>query len=215
MRKWKSAMFEPEDVKQRILVLAALDLILCSVKWQRVHRYEPYWTDSASLGIIDNGAGDDLYIIFAPEGILIKGFDHLSLLSPHAGEEYGVWPGMYDEVPASLVAYLDTDTFEKENVTFCLWREKYDAEWRTGEVENPEGLDDGSDFLLGRLGYTAEDYVEWARSYYDKSLQLQVVRQVYNGVVINEEIITVLNPGRDATAALAELDELGIRVCRR
>lgn len=101
MKKWEAPMLEPENLQRRMFVLATLDLILCSEEWLRVHRYEPHWLAGVSLGIIDNGAGDDLYVIFAPEGILIKGFDHESSLSPHAGEEYGVWPGMYDDVPAS------------------------------------------------------------------------------------------------------------------
>ncbi|MFT9847792.1 hypothetical protein [Aneurinibacillus sp. REN35] len=205
MKKWEGPMLEPEDVQRRMLVLAGLDLILCPEEWLRVHHYEPRWLDGVSLGIIDNGAGDDLYVIFAPEGVLIKGFDHESPLSPHADEEYGVWPGMYDDVPASLVSYLDTDTFEKEDVTFCLWREKHDSEWRTGEVEHPEDLDNGADFLLSSLTYTAEEYTEWAEDYYDKPIELEVVSQVYSGAAISETIITTLNPERDAAAALAEV----------
>lgn len=104
MKKWMKPLPDPEAFKQQLLVLAALDVILCPEEWLRVHRYEPNWTANCSLGIIDNGAGDDLYIVFAPEGAIIKGFDHESPLSPHAGEEYGIWPGVYEETPPELLA---------------------------------------------------------------------------------------------------------------
>ncbi|MVP01287.1 hypothetical protein [Paenibacillus lutrae] len=215
MRIWGSPLADPDVLKNRLMTLAALDVILSSDKWLRVHRYEPQWRGGAELGIIDNGAGDDLYIVYAPEGVIIKGFDHLSPMSPHAGEEYGVWPGIYEETPKELLVYLeDNELFEYEDVTFCIWRESGDSQWRTGEVENPERLDDGSGFLLGRLEDTPQQYADWAATYYDEPVQLDAVLQIFSGSAITEELIAALNPKRDAEAALEELDALGIRESR-
>ncbi|MCZ8523980.1 MULTISPECIES: hypothetical protein [Paenibacillus] len=212
MKKWMKPLPDPETLRQHLLVLAVLDVILCPEEWLRVHRYEPNWTANTSLGIIDNGAGDDLYIVFALEGTIIKGFDHESPLSPHAADEYGVGQGMYEETPPELLTYLDDHRFDKEDVTFCLWWKKGDSEWKTDDIENPQEFNDGSDYLLGYIEYTPENYVDWAEAYYDIPVQLEAVRLVYGGTAISAEIIACLNPGRDVQAAITELARLGIRV---
>lgn len=102
--------------------------------------------------------------------------------------------------------------FEKEDVTFCLWWKKGDSEWRMDDIENPQELSDGSDFLFGYIAYTPEDYVDWAENYYDTSVPLEAVCFVYGGAAISAAIIACLNPNRDAQAAITELVRLGIRV---
>ena len=197
---------EPDVLKQRLMILAALDLILCEEDWLRYHRFDSHWSPNVSLATIDNGAGDDLFILFAPEGVIMKGFDHESGLSPHAQKDQEVFPGIYDQVPKSLLALLDDEAFEKEYVTFCIWRESGDANWRMGDVKIPEGEEDGSVFLLGTIFDTAEIYVDWAQYYYDMLISIEVVQQIYNGSEITEEIIRSLNPERNVQEALQELN---------
>lgn len=211
MKYGETLLGERETLKQHLLIVTSLDIILNEKKWLRVHRYEPDWLPEAALGIIDNGAGDNVYIVFASEGVVIKGFDHLSPMSPHAGEVYGVWPGIYEQTPKKLLAYLkrDADSFDIEDVTFCLWRETGDLAWQIGDNANPEGLDDGSDFLLSMLQHTPEEYADWAKSYYSKPIPIEVVRQVYSGAAITGDIVATLNPKRDVQAALKELEDLG------
>ncbi|ULO09478.1 hypothetical protein H1230_12275 [Paenibacillus sp. 19GGS1-52] len=200
----------PELLRHRMQVLAVLDLILCEEEWLRVHRYVPQGSDEHSLGSLDNGAGDNLFIIFAPEGVIIKGFDHESPFSPHAQEEYGIWPEMYDGVPSSLLSILDNEAFDKEEVTFCLWREASDSVWRSAEIERPQGWEDGTDFLLGYLQETPEQYIDWAKNYYEMPMDLETVQRIYAGAVITEQMIHKLNPDRDVPSARDELAGLGI-----
>jgi hypothetical protein len=197
---------EPDVLKQRLMILAALDLILCEEEWLRYHRYDLQWAPNVSLATIDNGAGDDLFILFAPEGVIIKGFDHESGLSPHAQEDYEVFPGIYDETPKSLLALLEDEAFEKEDVTFCIWRKSSDTNWRMGDVNIPEGEDDGSDFLLGTIFESAELYVDWAKYYYDMPISIEVVKQIYDGSSITKAIVQTLNPGRNVQDAMRELN---------
>lgn len=213
MKAWREPFLEPEALQLIMRRLMTLDLILCEEKWLRVHRYEPDWLNDAALGIVDNGAGDDLYVVFAPDGIVIKGFDHHSPLSPHAREDYEVWPGMYEEAPEKLLAYLDRDPdlFDREDVTFCLWRSPDDTHWWTGELEDAEGLDDGSDFLFGYLLPTPEEYVDWAETYFGKSISFEAVRHVYAGGVITGGLVAELNPSRNVQEALDELKSLGVQ----
>jgi hypothetical protein len=214
MSTWVHSLPEPEALQRLMLTLAALDLILEEEAWLRVHRYDPRWTSGAGLGVVDNGAGDDVYVVFAPEGIIVKGFDHLSPLSPHAREEYEVWPGMYDSAPEVLLTYLnsDPDAFDPEEVTFCAWREVKDIVWNTGVLADAEGLEEGASFLLGFLDRTPEEYADWAVSYYNRTISLPAVQHLYSGVPVSAAIIRDLNPARDVKTVLAEIEGLGLPV---
>lgn len=203
----------PEQLKRQAQVLAALDLILCEEDWLRVHQYVPHWNEQAQLGIVDNGAGDDLYLIFAPEGTLIKGFDHESPFSPHARDEYEVWPGIYDAVPSNLLRYIeDEEALEKDDVTFCLWHALGDSQWQTGNIERPEEWDDGFAFITGYLNNSAESYVKWAEGYFETKLDLDTVKQIYAGSPFTAAMINKLNPERNADEALLELEQLELKL---
>ncbi|MCP3772343.1 hypothetical protein NLX71_03310 [Paenibacillus sp. MZ04-78.2] len=209
------ALPEPDDLKRRLLTLAALDIILCPEDWLRYHTFVPKWTPNVSLATIDNGAGDRLFVLFAPQGVILKGFDHESQLSPHAQDEYAVWPGIYDGAPEALLAFLEDEALEKEDVTFCIWRETGDSQWRTGKVRIPKGADDGSDFLLGTICETPEDYADWAEGYFDMPIPVEPVKALYAAPAISVEAIRFLNPERTVEEVVPELEALGITVTDR
>lgn len=199
---------EPEWLKKQMLVQAALNIILCEEDWLRYHSFDPNWGQNISLAKIDNGAGDHLFILFAPEGTLLKGFDHESELSPYANDEEEIAPGIYEAVPSALSHLLEDDAFEREDVTFCIWREKSDTAWKKGNAEVSEHVD-GSGFLIGAIYQTAEDYVEFAEGYFEQQLPLEVVSKIYQGNPITDEMIRTLNPERNVEETLKELAELG------
>lgn len=199
---------EPERLRELMSIQAALSIVLCPEEWLRYHRFDPAWSDHVSLAQIDNGAGDHLYMLFSPQGTLFKGFDHESELSPHAQEEYAVWPGIYEQVPDSLGSLLTDEALEQEEVTFCIWREAGEAEWQKGDVDIPAGADDGSDFLLGTIYQTATDFVDFAKGYFEVSLPLGVVTQLYEGAPITTDMISKLNPERVAEEALQAIESL-------
>ncbi|MBE1555555.1 hypothetical protein [Sporosarcina limicola] len=202
------SLVEPDELKKRMLTLAALDIIFCEEDWLRYYNFDSQWAPNVSLATIDNGSGDNLFILFASEGVIMKGFDHESGLSPYAREEDEVFPSIYDQTPASLLALLDDEAFEKEDVTFCIWREINDTTWRKGDVQIPKDEEDGSEFLLSMIVKTPEDYVEWAQDYYDIPISIEVIKKIYDGSTIEEAVIQSLNPSRNAQDALRELDIL-------
>ena len=95
----------------------------------------------------DNGGGDHVFVFFTENGqAIIKGFDHESGVSPHARDEYGIWPGVYDGVPPALLHLIEDDSVEYEEVTFCCW--SIDGKtWESGSADIPDDLDDGSGWL--------------------------------------------------------------------
>lgn len=185
---------DPSELEHALRAAAILDTILCAEDWLRYTRFHPDWSPDTRMAMVDNGAGDTLVALFAPQGAIIKGFDHESALSPYAGDTYEVWPGIYEQTPPKLLALLDDEALERDDATFCLWREPGDGQWNKGDVTIPPGESDGSGFLLGAIHLSAEAYADWASSYYECQVDLEAVRYVYEGGELTGEWIARLNP---------------------
>jgi len=208
MRNWPTLFMEPEMLRQRLAAMSILDAILCSEEWLRRYQYNPRWDEDAALASVSNGAGDEIYIVFTPEGVIVKGFDHESEMSPYARDDGEIWPGIYEQTPPFLLGSLSDEALCKEDVTFCLWRESEDQVWRCGDIDF-KGLDDGSRFLLGMIYEAPQDYIDWAEDYYEMKLPVDIVAQIYKGEPVSEEMILALNPERDVRKALEEICDIG------
>ena len=200
----------PESLKKLMIVQAALNTILCETEWLRYHGFVQEWDEGVCMAKIDNGAGDHLIMLFSSEGSIIKGFDHESQLSPYAQDEHKVWPGIYDNVPNELLSLLEHEGIEKEDVTFCMWHKNSDSRWQNGKVKIPKGADDGSVFLIGAIYQTPEDFVQFAKDYFEIALPVDIVKKVYEGVPITVEMIQTINPGCATEEVYRELKSLRI-----
>ncbi|MDT9720116.1 hypothetical protein QVE09_14460 [Paenibacillus sp. ClWae2A] len=224
MQDWNEiTMMNADALRKRMRILAALDIIFSEEEWLRVHHYEDKLQPGVAWGSINNGAGDHLHVLFTDSGTLIKGFDHESPLSPHAREDGEVYPGMYDEVPETLMAVLrdQEETLDLEDVTFCLWQEGNDLSWKVGNwiqmamaEEDKADARGGAEFLLGYMNKNSEDYADWAKEYYDlPDLPLEAVAEVYEEKSVTAaSLIKQLCPERDVAAALDELQQRGYAV---
>ncbi|WKL03295.1 hypothetical protein Q0F98_06490 [Paenibacillus amylolyticus] len=223
MQDWNEiTMMNADALRKRMRILAALDIIFSEEEWLRVHQYEDKLQPGVAWGNINNGAGVHLHVLFTNSGTLIKGFDHESPLSPHAREDGEIYPGMYDEVPEALMTVLrdHEETLDMEDVTFCLWKEGNDLSWKVGNwiqlamtEEDEADARGGAEFLLGYLEKNTEDYVDWAKGYYDfPDLPLEAVTDVYAEKPVTASLIKQLCPERDVAAALDELQQRGYAV---
>ncbi len=119
----------------------------------------------------DNGAGDHVIALFSVDGkVVLKGFDHESEVSPYARDEYGIWPGIYEGMPQEFLRLIQDEAIESELVTFCCWSTDGKS-WETGTALLPVGIDDGSDWLLDMVQMDAEEFIEWAKSYYEDNFE--------------------------------------------
>ncbi|MNB83182.1 hypothetical protein D3C75_300130 [compost metagenome] len=198
----------PIILKKLMKIQASLNLILCQEEWLCYHSFIQDWGEGICMAKIDNGAGDHLIILFSHEGCIIKGFDHESELSPYAQDGHKVWPGIYDDVPKELLGLLEDEAIEKDDVTFCIWRKNSDTNWHNGKVEIPEGENDGSDFLLGCIYQTPQEFAAFAADYFELPLSLEAVAKIYADCPITEEMISQLNPGCDVKEVLQEIKVL-------
>jgi len=197
---------DPRTLESAWKSCAILDIIFCEEAAYRTFDYQAAWSEKARVGRYDNGGGDHMIVFFTGTSAILKGFAHESPVSPHAREEYEVWPGMYDKVPGALFEFLEDDSVEHEEVTFCVWYAS--GSWKTGKVVFPGGEDDGSSFLLEAIHVTPDDHAEWARYNYECVIDMPTVRAVYDGEPITADMIALLNPQRNVIQALEEIQAM-------
>ena len=201
-----STMPAPADVMHAIKCGAILDAMMSKEQWLRCYEYHPAWSEGVVMGKYDSGGGDHFFLFFCSSGTILKGFDHESGVSPHAQDTFQVWPGIYDGAPEALMMEVHDPAVEHEDVTFCIW--DTGDQWRQGSAQIPDDEDDGSSRLLDMIHSDASSYIEWAGDYYGKDLDAALVADIYAGKPVTKEIITALNPERDAAAALEEIQAL-------
>jgi hypothetical protein len=213
MRKSYTCLPAAEELKEILLSQAALDIILNDEEkaWLRVTSFYKNHLNDVDMAKVDNGAGDHAYFLFSKCGSIIKGFDHESVLSPYADDTGEIAQGIYDSVPPELMKLLEDESIERDDVTFCIWRSPTDSLWRKGQVIIPENGDDGEGFLLGYIFENADLWLDWAKSYYgEQAAHIEVVwiQKVYERK-ITEEVIHMIDPGRDIKGVMKELKEIG------
>jgi hypothetical protein len=191
----------PAELRAHLRALAVLDATIGGDPQFADHSFHADWGPGQEAALMDNGSGDDYSVLFTPAGVLIRGFDHESEMSPYGTDDEQVWPGVIDEVPAALRSLLDDPAFTDEylgitRVTACLWRETGDTAWRTGStIDFPAGNahPDGSDHLFRLLtDRSAETVQAHFEDYYERRVALDAVRHVLAGHPVTPAIAAAL-----------------------
>jgi hypothetical protein len=162
----------------------AAEALLCEEDSLRRYQYTEDWEPNVDLATFNNGGGDDMFIASSKDGVIIKGFDHESDVSPYGREDHSPWPGMFDGVPPQLLRLLDDPAICKEDITFLHWLSAGHVEWARGPVVFPKGERDGSEWLLTLLPLKAEDYIDVAKDYFGADFHKvspSVIRQHFGG----------------------------------
>jgi hypothetical protein len=194
---------DPAELRAHLRALAVLDQAICRDPRFSRYSFSTTWGPETEAALMDNGSGDDFSVLFTPAGVLIRGFDHESEMSPYATDDEQVWPGVIDEVPAALRPLLDDPAFVDEGlgaprVTACLWWETGDSAWRTGSgIEFPTGSPDpdGSGHLFRLLTDRSPETVQaHFEEDYGRPVPLDTVRHVLAGHPLTPEAAHGLNP---------------------
>ena len=166
-----------KELEKYLKAMTILDVIMVPEEdeWLRLTSFHKY--ENAYSYVLNNGSGDNLTIIFAENGVLIKGFDHENELNQFAADEWdnAFFEHIYAELPKVFAEILDED--DRDNTTFCMWCMDDSDMWIQNEVE---GNDGGKDFLLGCICKNPEEWIEWAKDYYEVEIDEEVVQKVYN-----------------------------------
>jgi hypothetical protein len=200
-----------ESLRCRSQSLAMLEAILCPKTDLRYYAFNSKWGDGEMMASMDNGGGDDYFILFNQKGAIIKGFDHESEMSPYGNDDLLLWPGIIDDVPKEFEDFLTEPAFTTEDSTFFVWRGSIDRNWTVGNIKYPNDDNDadGSGWMLSMLCGTPSEYVEWARDYHDREICFEVVEGIYEHQLLSEETVKILNPDLSLADVLACVDEIG------
>ncbi|TLF77582.1 hypothetical protein [Nocardia cyriacigeorgica] len=154
-----------------------------------------------------NGSGDEYSIMFSVAGVCVRGFSHESPMSPY-GRDCRPWPGVIDDVPDVFMPFIEEPAFTDEDgvpvVTACLWREATDDQWHHGTIGFPSDHadPDGATYLFQLLvDRSPETFQRFAEDYYEVSVDLKAVRDVYAVRPLDQELVSSLN----VEATLADL----------
>ena len=191
------------DLQRLCQALAALDAIN-SPEWEyRYYSYNPAWSDDEQLLEMRDGEGDQMLVLFRPEGCVINGYV----------EEYD--QPAKNQVTRGLPAAFDDFMFGEPvasiGTTFCLWYTPAHG-WQHGVVENE---DDGSEELLEIFDGQPATYAEWANEYYlddtdRKLLTPEAVATIYRHEPLTKEKALAINEETaDWTMLAADLQEIG------
>jgi hypothetical protein len=189
-----SGLPDIQGLKRVMQSMAMLDAIIAPDWESRYYSFNAHWLEDAQMGSMRNGEGDDLYVHYSTAGCLLKGFDHESRMSPWKSKPPKVWPGVLDSVPKDFSAALNEPAFSMESTTFCIWRFPSDTEWKRGFIEFPSEEDaDGSLALLSPLSGNQADYIIFAESYYEITLNAAAVKHIFDHKPLSNDIIRTLN----------------------
>ncbi len=189
---------------------AMLDAILCPEREDRYFTFDAHWGAGEMLAAMDNGSGDDWFLLFNAQGAILKGFSHEAAMTPYKRNPRTVWPGVLDAVPPAFADFLAEPAFGIENTTFCIWRLKDDRQWQRGPIDYPEGRDpDGSEFLLDALPLTPDKYHAWAADYYEREIDKASVEALFAGEPLVDGIVEALEGEVGSGELAADIETIG------
>ncbi|MEV7233955.1 hypothetical protein AB0N06_08165 [Streptomyces sp. NPDC051020] len=202
---------DPAQLRAHLHALAVLDTGIGGDPRFCQYTFDTAWGPGTEAALMETGSGDDFSVFFTPAGVLIRGFDHESQMSPYGTDDERVWPGVIDDVPAALRPLLDEPAFRDEGidaprVTACLWRETGDTVWHTGSTiafpadsEDP----DGSGFLFHLLTDRSPEAVQaHFEDYYERPVPIDAIRHILAGHPLAPAIAGALNPAVLSDSAL-------------
>ncbi|MGI4863481.1 MAG: hypothetical protein ACRYFZ_06120 [Janthinobacterium lividum] len=183
--------------------LAALDAIN-SPDWEyRYYSYNPVWSETEQLLEMRDGEGDQMLVLFRPEGCVINGYLH-EYDQPDLAQVTRGLPAAFDD-------FMFGEPVASIGTTFCLWYTPAHG-WQTGVVANE---DDGSEELLYIFDSQPATYAEWATDYYlDETdrppITPAAVAPIYYNETLTKPMVLALNEElEDWTMLAADLQEIG------
>ena len=143
------------QVLQRLCkALAVLDAINSPEPEYRYHSYDANWDVGEEFFEMNDGEGDQMLVLFRPEGCVINGYAD-GLEQPDKAQVTRGLPEVFDE-------FVFGEPVSSIGTTFCLWyTPRYG--WQTGPLNNE---DDGSEELLYLFDNNPDTYADWANEYF-------------------------------------------------
>lgn len=198
--KTPSSLPAPLRLKQVIQAMATLDAVL-SPEWEyRYYSFDARWSNSAQMGSIRNGHGDDVFVLFNEAGCVLKGHSHEypSTFTPEA---------FYQNIPQEFSEVVGEPAFSPQQVSYCYWHSINAAEWQSSVPESE--IDSQVFFLLQCLDGDPDSYTRFAAEYFETDVDLESVASVLRGRPLSEHLAKTLNPEIDFSSLLEDCAGIG------
>ncbi|WP_373989877.1 hypothetical protein [Duganella sp. BuS-21] len=183
------------DVLKRAKGLALLDAIIMPDWNFRYFSFNSAWNsaDKESMASMRDGSGSEYFIIFSPEGVVGKVLD--------ANFDEDVYD-LLEKVPNEFNSFKIEKAFNLKEATFYFWRAKNDMIWNS--IPASSKYYSYLNFLAGGV----EVYHSWAESYYEKSIDLEALKEAFESLEINEGNLLRLNPELTIEDVVSDLNEI-------
>jgi hypothetical protein len=183
------------DVLRRAKGLALLDAIIMPDWNFRYFSFNGAWNlpENESMASMRDGSGSEYFILFSPEGAAGKVLD--------ASLEQNVFD-LLTEVPNTFNSFKVENAFNLEDATFYFWRAKDDVFWSSLPVDCK--YYSYLEFLAGEV----EIYHNWAEVYYEKSIDFEALKEVFETLEVNEKNLYRINPDLTMEDVLSDVNEI-------
>jgi len=192
----------PAALQRLCQTLAALDAINSPEPEYRYYTYTPAWSENEAVFDMNDGEGDQLLVLFRPEGCVINGF----LTDYDQPAKAQATRGL----PAAFEEFVNGEPVASIGTTFCLWHTP-EAGWQTGAAAIGEDAAE----LLYIFDSQPATYAEWATEYYTdetdrRPIAAAAVAPLYYHEVLTKARALALNEElADWPALAADLQEIG------
>ena len=189
----------PTQLRKISQSLAMLDAIMMPEWDYRYFSFDAHWDDDNEemMASMRTGEGDEYYILFCGRNALGKVYSSDAVQMPQSKIDK-----LEDKVPYMLTSFMDEEAFDVNNASFFFWYVRADKNWIcTKEEGNLEYLK----FLEG----DAEFYKEWAEGYYEKSIDLDVVKKIMKHSPLTSAMVEKLNPQITLKELSEDIEEIG------
>jgi len=204
----------PDRLRDLSKALAVLDIILCPDDdfEDRYFRFEPAGVGGMALASMENGSGDLYFIAFDDEATFAWGFAHESAMTPYVLDPIRVWPGVLDGVPPQFEYLLQQPRFMLDGTflaSTALWSDRGET-WRAGPSDPPADDEDadGARLLFELLlDDRPEAFVAFAEEYYERHVDPDVVRAIYEMQPLAPHLVRGISPDADVSKVMSRAGE--------
>jgi hypothetical protein len=166
--------------------ISVLDAIFAENWNDRYYSFNSKWSDTEEFFEMLNGAGDQILILFHPEGCVINGMTHEYY--PRNKEKLTIG------LPNQFQEFIFGEPVNSIGTTFCVWTDS-NSKWTCGEIAN---FDDGSSEVLNIFDGNPTTYFNWATEYFEPNFQdnnsaLDTIKKIYRGEPLVKDMVYSLN----------------------
>lgn len=192
-----------QTLKRRMQSLAMLDALLCP-EWEfRYFSFNGNWDHGEEMGSIRDGSGNEVYVLFTPQGCYIKEFLTTQPTLTDA----------YTQVPDEFRDATREPAFSPDNVTACYWRGHQAGTWGGKGPSGASDLNPGP--LLAMVDGRPETYERFAEDYHEVEVPSDVVSRLFAHQPMSDRLLKSVGFTGSLEDLRREADEIGYPGCMR